>query len=74
MARAADIPGSVAVLRYYAGWADKIQGKSIEVRTADIVIYFRANLTATQTNDKKMAYTRHEPIGVVVCTPSSLCG
>ncbi|KAJ8580022.1 putative 1-pyrroline-5-carboxylate dehydrogenase [Rhizopogon salebrosus TDB-379] len=47
VARTADIPGSVAVLRYYAGWADKIQGKTIE------------------TNDKKMAYTRHEPIGVV---------
>ncbi|KAG2140396.1 putative 1-pyrroline-5-carboxylate dehydrogenase [Suillus cothurnatus] len=46
-ARNADIPGSIAVLRYYAGWADKIQGKTIE------------------TNEKKLAYTRHEPIGVV---------
>lgn len=46
-ARMADVPGSVAVIRYYAGWADKIQGKTIE------------------TNEKKMAYTRHEPIGVV---------
>lgn len=47
VAQNADIPGSIAVLRYYAGWADKIQGKTIE------------------TNEKKLAYTRHEPIGVV---------
>ncbi|KAN0082392.1 Aldehyde/histidinol dehydrogenase [Tylopilus felleus] len=38
----------IAVLRYYAGWADKINGKTIE------------------TNDKKLSYTRHEPIGVMV--------
>ncbi|KAF9020791.1 aldehyde dehydrogenase [Hymenopellis radicata] len=38
---------SVSTLRYYAGWADKIQGKTIE------------------TNELKLAYTRHEPFGVV---------
>ncbi|EKM81449.1 hypothetical protein AGABI1DRAFT_36322 [Agaricus bisporus var. burnettii JB137-S8] len=38
---------TVQSLRYYAGWADKIQGKTIE------------------TNENKMAYTRHEPYGVV---------
>ncbi|EKM75281.1 hypothetical protein AGABI1DRAFT_46701 [Agaricus bisporus var. burnettii JB137-S8] len=38
---------TIPVLRYYAGWADKIQGKTIE------------------TNENKMAYTRHEPYGVV---------
>lgn len=27
-----DVAGSVAVIRYYAGWADKIQGKTMEVR------------------------------------------
>ncbi|OJA09451.1 hypothetical protein AZE42_02624 [Rhizopogon vesiculosus] len=47
MARIMDVGGAVGVLRYYAGWADKIQGKTIE------------------TNELKMAYTRHEPIGVV---------
>jgi aldehyde dehydrogenase (NAD+) len=31
-----DITGVVATIRYYAGWADKIQGKTIEVRTFDI--------------------------------------
>lgn len=34
MARMSDLPGSIAVLRYYSGWADKIQGKTIEVGTA----------------------------------------
>ncbi|EGN98588.1 hypothetical protein SERLA73DRAFT_92037 [Serpula lacrymans var. lacrymans S7.3] len=47
VAMAADLPSSAAVIRYYAGWADKIQGKTIE------------------TTEKKMAYTRHEPFGVV---------
>ncbi|KAF9007190.1 aldehyde dehydrogenase [Cyathus striatus] len=42
-----DIGSVVATIRYYAGWADKIQGKTIE------------------TTDKKFAYTRHEPYGVV---------
>ena len=26
-----DIIGVIACLRYYAGWADKVQGKTIEV-------------------------------------------
>ena len=42
-----DIPGTVAVYRYYAGWADKIHGKTIPV------------------TGPFMAYTRHEPVGVV---------
>ncbi|GBE83712.1 Aldehyde dehydrogenase [Sparassis crispa] len=42
-----DCTSAIAILRYYAGWADKITGKTIE------------------TNDNKMTYTRHEPIGVV---------
>ncbi|KAH7915503.1 aldehyde dehydrogenase domain-containing protein [Hygrophoropsis aurantiaca] len=42
-----DNKGAIAVMEYYAGWADKINGKTIE------------------TNEKKLAYTRHEPIGVV---------
>ncbi|KAJ8079314.1 hypothetical protein PM082_021816 [Marasmius tenuissimus] len=47
VSRTREIPASVSVFRYYAGWADKIQGKTIE------------------TSDKKFAYTRHEPYGVV---------
>lgn len=31
MARAADIPLSVAHFRYFAGWADKIMGNTIPV-------------------------------------------
>ena len=38
---------SVATLRYYSGWADKIHGQVIE------------------TSEDKLAYTRHEPFGVV---------
>ncbi|XP_006457432.1 hypothetical protein AGABI2DRAFT_212840 [Agaricus bisporus var. bisporus H97] len=45
----------INTLRYYAGWADKIHGKTIE------------------TNENKMAYTRHEPYGVVgTITPWNL--
>src|SRR5262252_1550877 len=32
VARAADIPLTVACYRYYAGWADKVQGKTIPVQ------------------------------------------
>src|SRR3984893_8867068 len=31
VARAADLPLTIACYRYYAGWADKIQGKTIPV-------------------------------------------
>ncbi|GJE90582.1 aldehyde dehydrogenase [Phanerochaete sordida] len=41
-----DIPDVAANLRYYAGWADKHHGQTIE------------------TEDGRLAYTRHEPIGV----------
>ena len=30
-ARHVDVVGVIACLRYYAGWADKVQGKTIEV-------------------------------------------
>lgn len=41
-----DVAEVISVLRYYGGWADKIQGKTID------------------TAEDKLAYTRHEPIGV----------
>ncbi|KAF5365416.1 hypothetical protein D9758_010819 [Tetrapyrgos nigripes] len=47
IARDIDIKNSIDVLRYYAGWADKVHGKTIE------------------TTENKLAYTRHEPYGVV---------
>ncbi|RDB22673.1 Aldehyde dehydrogenase [Hypsizygus marmoreus] len=47
IARDFDIGDSVQCLRYYAGWADKIIGQTIEV-----------------DNKTKLAFTRHEPIGV----------
>ncbi|KAF5369841.1 hypothetical protein D9758_001136 [Tetrapyrgos nigripes] len=49
VARDFDIGDSVQCLRYYAGWADKITGQTIEV-----------------DGTVKMAFTRHEPIGVSI--------
>lgn len=46
-AKNADVNYSIETIRYYAGWADKIQGQVIE------------------TNEARLTYTRHEPIGVV---------
>ncbi|KZS97561.1 NAD-aldehyde dehydrogenase, partial [Sistotremastrum niveocremeum HHB9708] len=42
-----DITDTIGCFRYYAGWADKIVGQTIEV-----------------DNKTKLAFTRHEPIGV----------
>ncbi|KAG6901632.1 hypothetical protein C0995_009800 [Termitomyces sp. Mi166 len=47
-AKAGDIRMTIDVFRYYAGWADKVQGKTME------------------TTEDKLAYTRHEPYGVVM--------
>ncbi|KAF7368645.1 Aldehyde dehydrogenase [Mycena venus] len=46
-AKNVDIAFSIQTIKYYAGWADKISGQTIE------------------TDEKKLIYTRHEPIGVV---------
>ncbi|KAJ6587570.1 aldehyde dehydrogenase [Mycena vulgaris] len=48
IAKGQDMAGVVKCLRYFGGWADKVQGNTIE------------------TNEMKLAYTRHEPYGVVV--------
>ncbi|KAH0840028.1 aldehyde dehydrogenase domain-containing protein [Lanmaoa asiatica] len=47
IARDFDIGDTIQCLRYYAGWADKIIGQTIEV-----------------DNKSKLAFTRHDPIGV----------
>jgi len=41
MAKAADVPKSIQCLRYYAGWADKIHGKTIEVNDDTNLVYTR---------------------------------
>ncbi|GAW05146.1 Aldehyde dehydrogenase [Lentinula edodes] len=41
------VPFSIGLIKYYAGWADKISGQVIE------------------TDEGRLTYTRHEPIGVV---------
>ncbi|KAG5635559.1 hypothetical protein H0H81_010860 [Sphagnurus paluster] len=46
-AHSTDVTFAIEVIKYYAGWADKISGKTIE------------------TDENKLIYTRHEPIGVV---------
>src|SRR5580700_11348865 len=52
VARVADVPLAVDVLRYMAGWATKIEGNTIPI-------------SAGGKNGKFFAYTRREPIGVV---------
>ncbi|KAK6969004.1 aldehyde dehydrogenase [Favolaschia claudopus] len=47
-AKNVDVDFAIQVVKYYAGWADKIHGQTLE------------------TDEKKLTYTRHEPIGVVV--------
>jgi aldehyde dehydrogenase (NAD+) len=42
-----DVSFAIDVIKYFAGWADKITGQTIE------------------TDERKLSYTRHEPIGVV---------
>src|SRR5262245_22339387 len=50
LARVADLPVSVDQLRYYAGWATKIEGNTIPISAG---------------RGKFLAYTLREPIGVV---------
>src|SRR5215510_11191975 len=53
IARIDDVPLAVDMFRYMAGWATKIEGHTIPISA----------LPAPQANF--LAYTRHEPIGVV---------
>ncbi|KIM71780.1 hypothetical protein PILCRDRAFT_749361 [Piloderma croceum F 1598] len=46
-AKMTDVNPAIGTIRYFAGWADKIQGKQIP------------------SGEEKLAYTRHEPMGVV---------
>jgi aldehyde dehydrogenase (NAD+) len=46
-AKNVDVEASIKIIRYYAGWADKNHGKTID------------------TDSNKLAYTLHEPFGVV---------
>ena len=51
LARVVDIPTSIDQLRYYAGWATKIEGNTIPL--------------SMQGAGKFLAYTLREPIGIV---------
>jgi phenylacetaldehyde dehydrogenase len=48
-ARMIDVPGSAAAIRYFAGWASKITGETMELSAPG----------------RWQAYTRREPVGVV---------
>jgi phenylacetaldehyde dehydrogenase len=49
IARAADLPGTVDCFRYFAGWASKLHGRTVE----------------PSVPGSYLAYTRKEPVGVV---------
>lgn len=49
-ARAGDVPGAIAVLRYFAGWADKLEGDALPL--------------SLQTPGEFHAFTSREPVGV----------
>ena len=69
-ARTADLEGSIECVKYYAGWADKITGQHIEVCTRSAILSVHCDLTFySQTDEGRLAYTRHEPFGVVVRLP-----
>jgi phenylacetaldehyde dehydrogenase len=51
VARAADVPVTIENMRYYAGWATKIEGNTIPLSLA--------------APSKYLAYTVREPVGVV---------
>jgi len=51
IARVADVPGTVDMFRYMAGWTNKIEGNTIPL--------------SNQQNGKFLAYTMREPVGVV---------
>lgn len=54
--RFGEIPAAVAQFRYYAGLANKIHGQTIA-----------PSISYQPAGKQVMAYTRREPIGVVVC-------
>lgn len=49
-ARAGDVPGAIAVLRYFAGWTDKIEGNTLQL--------------SLQAQGEFHAFTLREPVGV----------
>ena len=66
VARAVDVAATIDCYRYYAGWADKIQGKQIPIAGRSSLIHFSSWLNPFfPTSGNNMCYTRHEPVGVV---------
>ena len=61
-----DVKMAIDNMRYFAGWADKGQGKTIEVCHVAAGSPPESD-RISQTDEAKFAYTRHEPIGVCGC-------
>lgn len=64
MALALDVQMAIDVIRYYAGWADKLTGQTIEVNSHFLDDEYLESYIV-QTNPAFLTYTTHEPYGVV---------
>ncbi|KAL4075938.1 aldehyde dehydrogenase domain-containing protein [Scleroderma yunnanense] len=60
LARSEDVSGSISCLRYFAGWADKIYSPLPLLHG----IICDCGQTIEIDNKTKMAFTKHEPVGV----------
>jgi acyl-CoA reductase-like NAD-dependent aldehyde dehydrogenase len=64
-AKRVDVNFAIETLKYYGGWAGKVNGKMIEVRDRGAVLVSGLIHRSLQSSPAKFAYTRIEPIGVV---------
>jgi len=64
-AKETDLGLAIGTLKYYAGWAGKVSGKTIEVSGRGWILISPSPLTNQQSSPAKFAYTRVEPVGVV---------
>jgi aldehyde dehydrogenase (NAD+) len=62
--RDSDIGDSIQCLRYYAGWADKITGQVYFTVFRLLTALTDSWQTIEVDNKTKLAFTRHDPIGV----------
>jgi aldehyde dehydrogenase (NAD+) len=73
-AKSVDVDKSIAAIKYYAGWADKITGKVVEVSFMTYSTAVGSEPGHLQTTEDNLNYTRHEPIGVCVgCLAQPFC-
>lgn len=46
-----DVPFAIAVLKYYAGWADKITGQTLEVGKICAAYFMRRGMLTTMDHE-----------------------